>query len=486
MNKYFKAVSTNFVFFVINSLLFLVITPLSIRTMGVDFYGLWSILLAIALFSNIGTIGIGAIVNKYSAEFESNGREYHHKVLTSGFIIIAPMAIIASSLVLLLRKFISGNLQTTSSLQSDFYNALLWIAFSLIPQFLAKVPQGYFLSQYENKLARSMDFLSNMLPWIGAICISVIDKNLEKVAEWFFLVQLIGFLIYLIILLRRVGYRLNFDNKLSRKMVNFSGFMFIESMAISFFQQFDRIIVGFVLGPVMAGVYSVGTSIGLRLSLITGQVTEVMIPFASLKDSLNEHERLFVVFRKLSQYVSLIMAGIGSILVLWMDDLLSLWISPSYAHNYSNPFCLLVIAYGLLSLSRPAHQTLTGLGKVKFTSLVYLVSSVAMLGVVYKLSILFGLEGSAFANMIMGTLLVYNLFIYHILVQKIPWRAVITDLQWGFFLPVIMYSLLLFNQTMFFRSLLTIILGLLLIIVLLKDDWAHAWLSQLVKRIVHN
>jgi O-antigen/teichoic acid export membrane protein len=221
------------------------------------------------------------------------------------------------------------------------------------------------------------------------------------------------------------------------------------------------------------------------MSLITGQVTEVMIPFASLKDSINDRAQLFVVFRKLSQYVSLIIAGIGSLLILWMDKFLAFWISPSYALNYSNPFRLLVVAYGLLSLSRPAHQTLTGLGKVKFTSLVYLFSSCAMLSGVYLFSLHFGLYGAACADSIMGLLLVYNLYTYHNLAQRISWKAVLSDLQWGLFLPVIMYILLFFNQTTLFKSLLTTILGIAFVMVVLKDDWARAWFSHQARHGFH-
>ena len=99
----------------------------------------------------------------------------------------------------------------------------------------------------------------------------------------------------------------------------------------------DRVIVGFV-GPATAGVYAVGTSVGLRMSMVTGQATEVMIPYASLKDAANDRFKLYAVFRKLSKYISLMVACLGGLLVLWMDEILSLWISPAYASNYSNIF----------------------------------------------------------------------------------------------------------------------------------------------------
>ena len=112
-------------------------------------------------------------------------------------------------------------------------------------------------------------------------------------------------------------------------------------LAITFFQQFDKLIVGFTLGPVLAGVYSIGTSLALRISMVTGQATEVMVPYASLQESLDAHQKLYAIFRRLSHYVSLLVAGISSILIIWMNEILSLWISPGFAAHYANGFRIL-------------------------------------------------------------------------------------------------------------------------------------------------
>ena len=86
MNKYLGAVFSNVVFFIINSIFFLVITPISIHLMGYEFFGLWSILNAILLLSNIGSLGIDAIVNKFAAESRPDiaVHEYVSEVLTAG------------------------------------------------------------------------------------------------------------------------------------------------------------------------------------------------------------------------------------------------------------------------------------------------------------------------------------------------------------------------------------------------------------------
>lgn len=470
MNKYIRAISTNYIFFFFNTIFFLIITPLAIRVMGDEFYGLWSILYAIALFSNIGTLGIGSIVNKYVAESREDVTDYSNKVLTAGFIIVMPMALFVSLLIILTRKLIADNIQTSPELQIEFYNALMWIALSLIPQFLAKIPQGYLLSQYQNKIVRGLDALSNMAPWIGAVYITLTGKNLVKVAELFFFVQLTVFVLYLIALQSASRFRAIGDGQIVRSMLNFSGFMFIETIAIALFQQFDRLLVGFILGPALAGVYAIGTSIGLRLTMVTGQITEVMIPYASKKDVNGLHQQLFIIFRKMSRNIGVLVVGIGGILIIWMNVILGFWISIEYAAKYSNVFRVLILAYGFLSVSRAGHQTLTGLGRVRFTSLLYIASTITMLIFLFLFSKAWSLFGAVSANLTMVLLLGFNFQIYKLFYKGKILKPFLVDVGFLLSIFVFLYLALLFWHSLLFQIVMTLSLVVCLSLIIITDN----------------
>jgi O-antigen/teichoic acid export membrane protein len=438
MSKYLKAISYNLIFFVINALAFIILTPLAIRIMGGEFYGLWTIIFAIMQFTNIGTLGIGSIVNKFAAEQDNPDFDIGN-IISSALIIILPMAILTASILFVGKNIITSYLNLSITYTEQFNQALTICSISIIPQYLNKVFQGYFLSQIMNKFVRSLDFVSNVFPWMGGIIIAILEKNLIWMAILNLAIQIGIAILYSTILFRKIRKPSAPSYPTIKRMLSFSLFMFLESSAITLFQQFDRILVGFTQGPIIAGVYSVGTSIGLRLSIITGQATEVMIPYASLKDSKGDQLRLYTTFRNLSRYLSLFLAVISSVAIIWMHEILSLWISPDYADHYAGAFKILILAYNILSLSRSGHQTLTGMGKVKFTSLVYLFSSIFMLVSLYFLSRHFGLSGAASANLLMVFLLLFNLFVYKSLNKQVRWRHVVEDLGWGIFLPIFIF-----------------------------------------------
>ena len=288
INKYISAASANFIFFIINTIFFLVITPVSLKVMGEAFFGLWSILYAIVLLSNVGTLGIGSIVNKFASEVHSEQKDedYFSQVLTGGALIVLPMAGLVAAVLALGRNLIAAGLALDLIQQKQFNSALALVALSLLPQFLAKVPQGFLLSQLKNKIARLIETFYVIALWLGGVLlVAVLGKDLELVGIWFLVISSISLGLYVWATRRVTPFHFRPNRGLMWKMLNFSGFMLIESTAIGLFQHLDKLIVGFTLGPVMAGVYAVGTSIGLRMSMIVGPVTEVLIPYASLRDS---------------------------------------------------------------------------------------------------------------------------------------------------------------------------------------------------------
>jgi len=471
MNKYLKAISYNLFFFVINALAFIILTPLAIRIMGDEFYGLWTIIFAIMQFTNIGTLGIGSVVNKFASEHENQDLNIGN-IISSALLIILPMAILTAIILLVAKNIIIDHINIPNTYSEQFNQALTVCSICVIPIFFNKVFQGYFLSQIMNRFVNSVEFLSNIMPWISGIIIAVFEKNLLWISVLNLVIQLSIATLYSIIFSKKIRKLSAPSYKTIKRTISFSIFMFLESSAITLFQQFDRILVGFTQGPIIAGVYSVGTSVSVRLSMITGLTTEVMIPYASLKDSMGDQERLFATFRTLSRYLSSILAIISSVAIIWMHEILSLWISPDYANRYASAFKILIIAYNLLSLSRSGHQTLTGMGKVKFTSLVYLFSSSLMLISLYFLSNNFGLRGAACANLIMVLLISFNLFVYKTLNHQIRWKDMFVDLGWGIFLPIFIYllgSIFPFMSTLE-KLILTLIISISLFINLLRDE----------------
>jgi O-antigen/teichoic acid export membrane protein len=377
--------------------------------------------------------------------------------------------------IILLSGWFVNQLSITPTRVPQFRLGLVVVALSIVPQFLQKVPQGLLYSGLKYLESRSIELLANVAVWVGGLGLAYQTRNIFFVALWGLGVQIIILLLYYWAVARLGFFRWRVSRLTLHSMMNFSFYTFIESLSIAMFQQLDRILVAITLGPVAAGVYSVATSLGLRLSMLTGQATEVMIPYASLQNSTQNYSGLYRVFRDLLRLTSLLLGLLASLLILFIEEILALWISPDYARSYTLFFRIIIIGYSWLSLCRPGHQTLTGIGSVRLTSFVYLFTTFFMLLGLYTWAKGFGMLGAASANLVMVFMLVLNIYTYSKLAGSLSFSHLIVDQAWGLFIPGLFFSLTLFLTFSLFQK---IFLMLILVFCALFNLWRDPFLKK--------
>lgn len=471
MNKYLRAISANYFFLFINTVFFLVITPTAIRVMGEEMYGLWAMLNSILLLSSVGMLGIGIGVIKFASEDDENTLPIN-SIISNAIIISLPMAIFVMLCIIFSREWISIQLGLTNKQQTQLQSGLIYTALSIIPQFLGRIPIGYLISQLKNSLSRAVETGVQIATWLGVIIIASISANLAWMALWGLLVQIIGSGILFLIVFSATRFRWEFNSLAFRRILSFSKFTFLETLSFGLFQNLDRLLVGAVLGPVAAGIYSVATSVGLRLTTITAQATEVMITYSSRYAT--DNDKIKFALKKLMFYISSSLGAMGSLLILWLPEILSLWISPQYSAEYTDIFRIIVLCYSLFTLAHPAKQTLIGLGKIKEVAIIYLVASTLMLCSVYFLSKLYGLQGAAWGNVLMTLLIAYIIIAYASF--KIKARELVADTSFGFLLPTI--SMLLSPLILNFATKLLSSIIIFVIFLLLTVKPANVFLSK--------
>lgn len=468
-SKYIKAVRANFVTWGVSTLFFLIVTPIAIKVMGAELYGLWAIINAILLLSSVGTLGMSQVVSKFGAEKGERALQ-SDVVITVGFILMIAMAALVGGLILSIRGWLSEHIVREPSLQTQMKTALSFTALSLFPQFISRIPQGYLFSQLRFDLAKTADTISIIALWSGAVLIARASPNLAWMAVWGFIVQVGSMGLYLYFVLRERGFRWRWDLSALRSIGRFSAFTFIQSIAVSLYQNFDRILVGYILGPAAAGAYSIGTSVGLRLSIVTGQVTEVLVPYASRKQSLEDKDALCVTFRRVSALVNVAMMFLGGILVLWMEIILRIWISPEFADANADIFRVLIVAYMLISASRPGNQILYGMGRVRSAALIYLASTLVMLLSLALAASKWGTIGAAAANLCMVLLLSYDVLVLKLLGEKHIGRHLVSNMTILLVIPAGAYYLAnMIGNGLVVRLIASFLLGLASLIIMWMD-----------------
>ena len=216
---------------------------------------------------------------------------------------------------------------------------------------------------------------------------------------------------------------------------------------------------------------------------ITNQVSSVLVPYASKKDSLHQPRDLFEVSNNISRILNVLLMIVGGLLILWMDTILKIWISGEYSENFSRAFQIIILAYILISAAIPRIQTLVGIGQIKVTSRIYFTSTILMLVLLYFLSDGWGVIGAAIANLAMVLLLSSWVVFPKYLGVKDPKGYYLRSLVELILVPsTIFLFVTMIDINLIFRIILTFVLVLTVIFYLT----ANVELKMIIKRFIYD
>ena len=406
----------NVLFLALHAVLFVALTPWALRALGDDKYGLWTLMLAIMGFASLANFGTTSAAVKYVSQFrasaDSQGSLAAVVTFCYAFMLVAGAA--ACLLVWALRQTIASRVAHQSGSAVMLGDALGLMAVGILPNFLGQTSKGVLLGLVRNELAGALDLGHDTLLWVGALVIGVRNGTAIHLALWLVAVNLLWFVPATYVVSRnipRAPLRLRQNAGLAREMLRYSLLTWAASLGITLFQTADRVFVGMLAGSAAVGVYAIGTSLALRLSMLAGQITQVLVPFVSERQARGLGEELRTVFRTSSRLLACLLVQISGVLVLCIDPILRVWISSAFSDAYSSPFRALIACYAVYCMVRPAHQFAQGLGWLGVPTLAFVGSGVGVLALLSVLSPLHGLSGAVAAKFASVTVLCVNLHV---------------------------------------------------------------------------
>jgi len=465
MRRAVGASVVNLAYLAVQSLMFIIVTPLLLKVWGAEGYGMWVIMLAVMRGAELAVFGMDQALVKYVAQFsvEPDAGRKISGVISFSTLFLLFTGLASCAIVWVLRDWIALNIFAALDV-SELAGAFGLIAIGLVPLFLSQVPLFVLFGLVYNELAGGLKLGYDVFLWGGALTIGLLGGSILDLGwlllllngVYFFLTSLVAFWV-----LRPFNLRFEWNMPLIKELLHYGFYAWIISIGIRFYQQVDRILVGLVLGAALAGVYGIATGIAARLTRLASQFSQVLLPFASsyqVKDRLQE---IRTIFRHASRLVACLMVLASSAIVIWMDIILELWISPQYSYDYTEAFRVLLIIYAFHSVMLPALRISLGLGWIKVPTIVIAASSIAMLVVLWVISQYLGLMGAVIANAVYIAVVYINFYTAGKLDFK-PVRTVLADI--GPPLVVLLAVLLLSLEalTIFQRALVTIVVAVII------------------------
>lgn len=377
--------------------------PLLVRNLGIEEYGLWTLISSIIAFVALAEGGLSISTTVFLSKSIAKGNfEEVPQILSITFSAMLFMASIAAfALVFGSEKIVSlfSKLDVTQiqiAITALKIGAIvIWAR--LIQQVLVGIEQAYEKYKITNLLNTFQLAITN----VGMVFIVLwFDAKIVALMQWQALLSLffaISHICLCIWLLKDVKFKFEFEIKEARKILNYSIGTWLTSIGIALFQQGDKLIVGNILGTEILGVYGAITSVTSKINVLSATVLQPLLPRISnlLKNNRTDLLKQIKVAFQINLYISLAM-GIG--LIVFSFYILSFLFKGEIRPEYSIAFITATIIYSIYSFNAVGYFLLLGFGKSHTSFLIVMLGGVSSLFLISICSNKWGLVGSSIGN----------------------------------------------------------------------------------------
>lgn len=375
-------------------------TPLIVRALGHNDYGIYALVLGFIGYSFAFTLG--RAITKYIAEYRISGRSDKIRDIISATLIlniaiglagVATIVLLAGWLVRDVFRIAEQDQQKTVT---ALYIAAGVIFLTMLSQVFSAVLQGIQRFDVYSKI-----FTFNNVTLIsGNVVLAYLGFGLLALLWWNLAVLFVGCVIFAVAarrLLPEFGLSMRIERGALRLVMRYSAAIVAYQLLANGLLLFERGWITHKLGSESLTYYVVPMSLGIMMHGFISSLVIVVFPLASELSS--ERDRLLKLYSKATKVISVVVVFIVATAVVESRNLLALWMGPSFAEMSADLLVIHMICFGLVSIMTISFQTAEGLGHPNFNAATTAVSTVIGIVLMLLLTAGWGNRGVALARL---------------------------------------------------------------------------------------
>lgn len=401
-------------FFVLR-MLTLLTTPLLVKSLGVEGYGLWKLSVSVLGMLTVFDFGMGFAIAKYIAQYASQDDDQAlSQVFTIG---LAESVVVGILLTLPLYSFAPTfaplfSSERFSSQQVQF--AIRIVSLGFIPLMLKHVVGGVAQGLQRYDLWNGIKFAQNLIIIIMALTVSFLSDSIQAVIIGTVMIQWLTGLTTLLVAFRLLHpWEIRFNLSLTRfrEMFSFIAFTGIKNLGLQVFNTVDKLVVGAVLDLSALTYYSVIIGVAKQIHSFCAHLTSALMPAVSTWQACGDFQRIKKYFKASTGLMLVFSLLLGGGLFLVAAPFLRLWMGPEFARVAVVPFRVLILIYSLGIIAVPANRVADGLNLPWVNTIASISIGALTLVLIWLLGSRYGLVGAAWANAASGIRLFKPLYI---------------------------------------------------------------------------
>jgi len=388
------------------------VTPIIVRGLGNEMYGLYAVILGFISYSF--TFGIGKTATKFVSEFRAAGEHEKISEAVSAILWLSLAFGLGGSLVigLLARPIVAQVLLIPLQLRDEavvaLYLACAVIVVTMVSQVFQCVLQG--LHRFDRYLL--LTNLSGLLLNLGSVAFVYLGYGIDALLIWNFIVTVAIAAIFCLNakqMMPDLSIGINISAEIRRPVLKYALSIVVYQIFGNLLFLFERGWIVRRFGPEALTYYVVPMMLGIYLHLFVGSL--VMALFPVVNELLSDRDKLLRLYQTASKVVLTLIAIFVVTFVIEGRVFLSLWMSEEFAVVSYSILVLHLVTFGTLSMITIVWQVTESFHEARINAFVTFLWMVLAVPLMIMLSEAYGIFGVAIARL-SGVLVFIGLIIY--------------------------------------------------------------------------
>lgn len=369
----------------ISILVSLFYTPIVIKNLGQQQYGIYNIAASVTGYLSLLNFGLGSTIIRYVTKLRAEKREREVESIYGLFItiysVLAFLVLVVGGIVILFEDKIF-NISTGA----EGYRQLRLITFMMIINLAVSFPASVYhsiITSYERfAFLKITSIIISLLTPTIMIPLLLYGYKAVMLTAVVQSIHIAGSIAYVLYVHSRLKVKISFNFKgLDKSMLNsiftYTSFIFLGIIVDQLYWNTDKIILSVMIGEIPVAVYAVASQIHSYYQQFSGSISDVFFPKVTRMVAENQSkEEMSNLFIKVGRLQALIMILILFGFIAFGQEFIFFWAGSGYEQSYW--IALLVIGPATIPLiESTGFLIIKAMNKHRFRSILYLIIAIA-------------------------------------------------------------------------------------------------------------
>jgi O-antigen/teichoic acid export membrane protein len=398
---------------VVSALILLVMTPVLVRGLGKDGYGLWVLLTSLAPYATLLDFGLGSATVKYIGEYYGRDAELTGRTVSTTLSTLTVVGVVVLAAGIPFSFFFPSLFHVQHTQHAAAVVGMLLFTFSGAVSLPGTTFESTLMGTQRYDVTNLTVLAVLAAKGVAWAVIIAMGGSIVELAAATVVLETGGHFILFFAVRRLPDVRfrfLSFDRGLAGRLVGLSAWIALGEASTFVIRQIDPVVVAAVVSVPAAGVYAIGQRLSVGVELLIRPMMTGLLPHASHLSTRDDPALLRAAMLAGTRITLAVAGPICLTVVLLAGPAIHLWVGSGFS-SARNVAIFLSTAIAVAAVTRPSVLMLQGIGRARAVVRLVAVEAALNLALSIWLGKTIGLEGVALATLIASTVARFGLMI---------------------------------------------------------------------------